>query len=257
MIKKIYDTEIKYYNCFCDSIVLENCIRFFDNRIMDMYSHNFTYIKDDVSNLNLIKIIKKEIENRKQNGHKFLRVVTSANLNKEILNELSIKYDIEEYNYYGTSTDQYKHLKIRPDTEVLKADNTIVAEHGRFVDVCANYEAMTLEFAIRRINRKYEVYDDPSKELDLYVCYNGSEPVGNCELLLNETIAKIEDFDVLEIYQRKGYGTFTIRSLLKNCSDMGIGEAYLVTDKEDTAKEMYLKCGMNLVGRRYEIMFHL
>lgn len=257
MIHKIYDTEIKYYNYFCETEIFENCIRYSDNRIRDMYSHNFTYIKDDVSNLNLIEILKNEIDNRKQNGHKFLRVVTSAQFNRNLLDQLLIKYDLEEYNYYGTSTEQYKHLKIRPDTEVLKADSTLIAEHGRFVDVCANYEAMTLEFAIRRINRKFEVYDDSSKELDLYVCYNGCEPVGNCELLLNENIAKIEDFDILEMYQRKGYGTSTISSLLKYCSDNGVEEAYLVTDHGDTAKEMYVKCGMKLVGKRYEMMFHL
>lgn len=35
----------------------------------------------------------------------------------------------------------------------------------------------------------------------LYVCYYNDIPIGNCELMLNNEVAKIEDFNILENYQ--------------------------------------------------------
>ena len=139
---------------------------------------------------------------------------------------------------------------------VLKADKPDINQDGRMVDIVANYQSMTLEFAIRRIDRKFKVYSS-DKALDLYVCYDGIEPVGNCELFSKGNLAKIEDFDIIEMHQRKGFGSYVIKRLLKVCHDNGIGEAYLVTDHDDTAKDMYLKCGFHLVGHRKELMFHL
>jgi len=127
------------------------------------------------------------------------------------------------------------------------------------VDVIANYEDMTLEFAIRRIDRKFKVYDDSKKPMNLYVCYDGNEPVGNCEMFVNEEqkIAKIEDFDIIQMHQRKGFGSFVMRSLLKKCHEKGIKEAFLLTDSNDTAKDMYMKTGFSIVGQRVELMFDL
>ena len=66
-----------------------------------------------------------------------------------------------------------------------------------------------------------------------------------------------EDFDIIEMYQRKGFGSFVLRTLLKECSENGIEQAYLVTDHDDTAKDMYAKCGFKPVGKSFELMFHL
>jgi spore maturation protein CgeE len=257
MINSIYETEIKYINYFCEADNFDDYTRFKDDHIKDMYSHNFTYINHDVPADRLIEIINSEIEYRRNGNHKFLRVATSSLIDSSVIEKLPLKPDVEQYDYLGVSTEYYSHIKEKEHVEVRLCDNPKDNEHGRMVDIVANYQHMTLEFAIRRIDRKYQVYNDDSKSLNLYVCYDNLEPVGNCELLKNNHIAKIEDFDIIEMYQRKGFGSFVLRTLLKECSENGIKQAYLVTDHDDTAKEMYAKCGFKPVGKSFELMFHL
>ena len=72
-----------------------------------------------------------------------------------------------------------------------------------------------------------------------------------------DSIAKIEDFDIVEMHQRKGFGSQVLRTLLKSCHEDHIKYAYLVTDHDDTAKDMYLKSGFKLVGKRVEMIFSL
>lgn len=255
MLDKIYATEMKYYKTLCQSKTYDAYTRFEDLNIKDMYSHNFVFISSTISEEEFIKVVEDEITVRLKAGYKYFRLVTSHDVSKEWLNKIKYKYDLEMYDYYGsyTNNSSIKHNKAL----VKKAVSDLDYDHGRCLDIAANYRHMTLEFAIRRIDRKIQVYKDSNNDLDLYICYDDLEPVGNVELLTDGKMAKIEDFDILDIYQKKGYGSTTLSFLLKECQGKGIEYAYLVTDHDDTAKSMYEKCGFTVVGNRTEIMFHL
>jgi len=257
MIDKIYNTEIKYKENFCKTEVFDNYIRFIDDNIMDMYSHNFTYIKPDISEKEFCTIVSSEIKYRMEMKKPFLKVVTSFKINPKLLKKLPLIPNLEISDYFCISTDDFINLKEKENAYVVMSNIPKVAEHGRIVDIVANYENMSLEFAIRRIDRKFQIYSDKSKPINLYVCYNDIEPVGNCELMINHEIAKIEDFDIIKMHQRKGFGSHMLRSLLKICNDNQVEQAYLITDHNDTAKEMYAKCGFKVVGNSTEMMFHL
>ncbi len=256
MISKINDAEVKYLNYFCEDEDYGNFIRFKDDNIKDMYSHNFTYIKPGVSSENILKIVNSEIEYRKKNKKNFLRIVINSNFDSNIIEKFLLKPDIEHYDYLGISTKNYNNIKEKENAKVILADNLKVNEDGRLVDIVANYQNMTLEFAIRRIDRKFQIYNDVTKQLNLYVCYDNIEPVGNCELMINDNIAKIEDFDIVGMHQRKGYGSNALKTLLKICKEKNIEDAYLVTDHDDTAKNMYVKCGFKTIGECFELMFN-
>ncbi len=131
---------------------------------------------------------------------------------------------------------------------IHKADEYEILTAGINVDILANQQHMGEDFAKRRIERKSEVYRSTDTNLDLFVCYADNKPIGNCELLHNDNIVKIEDFDILTDYQRKGYGTQFLKFLLEEAHKYGSEIAYLVTDQEDSAKEMYTKCGFSKVG---------
>ena len=62
---------MKYLNYFCEDEDFGNFIRFKDNNIKDMYSHNFTYIKPEVSSEDILKIVNSEIKYRRKNKKKF------------------------------------------------------------------------------------------------------------------------------------------------------------------------------------------
>lgn len=257
MINNIYKMEVQYIKLFCEYEDLGDYYRFYDNHIKDMYSHNFIYIKEHVNVKDIPSIIQQEILYRKSQGMKFLRVMVQGAIEQAVFDQVSVAHDVEIFDYFGISSEQYTSIRPREGASVKLCSDVKESEHGRLVDIAANYRHMTLEFAIRRIDRKYRVYSDQGNALDLYVCYDGEEPVGNCELLVGDELAKIEDFDILDIYQRKGFGSHMIRSLLHKCYEKGIENAYLVTDHGDTAQEMYEKVGFQRVGQRTEVMYHL
>lgn len=257
MIQKIEACERAYLEQFCVAEVLENYIRYSDPKLQDMHSHHAISIDSDILEETVVRIIQKEINTCKQQGKKYLLVSTGAPVSQKAIQKLNHEFSFSEYLYYAIETEKYEGIQMKASSKVVKADNQKSRRDGRYADVIANYRNMTADFAIRRIERKFLVYDDPTKPLDLYVCYNGEEPVGNCELMLSEGIAKIEDFDVLDIYQRQGYGSQILRALLAVCIEHRVSTAYLVTDSDDTAKDMYLKTGFRLVGGRSEIMFQL
>jgi len=45
--------------------------------------------------------------------------------------------------------------------------------------------------------------------------------------------------------------------MLKDCYEKGIEEAYLITDSDDTAKDMYKKCGFSKIGEKTELHYFI
>jgi len=249
--------EKQYIRCFCEEEDLGNYFRYKDDLIKDMYSHNFIMIDHRVSEAEIQQIIEKEILYRRHQGKRFLRLMTSAPISERKVKNIHPNVDIEVYDYFAIQAEDHHVLKAKDKAIVRIADNDSVKRDAVLVDVIANYKGMTLEFASRRIERKLQVYSDKRNELNIFVCYDDIEPVGNCELLIGDKIAKIEDFDIMEIHQKKGFGTYVLKSLLERCYEKGIEAVYLVTDHDDTAKEMYKKNGFKCIGNRTEMMFHL
>ena len=77
------------------------------------------------------------------------------------------------------------------------------------------------------------------------------------EMLSTIGVAKIEDFDVLPKYQRKGYGSALLKEIICIALEQNARIIYLVTDEDDTAKEMYLKIGFEKVGEKTQLFFTL
>ena len=65
--------------------------------------------------------------------------------------------------------------------------------------------------------------------------------------------AKIEDFVIMDEYQRKGYGSCLFSYVIEELKKKGIHDIYLVADLEDTPKVMYAKMGFTEVGRGYQV----
>lgn len=190
MINRILDTELKYIECFCDAERFDGYTRYSDDSIRDMYSHNFTYINKDVTEEAFISIVAAELEHRRANGKTYLKIVSNASFVGDVIERLPMKPDVDHYDYFGTSTNTYETIRERNGANLVLANTPKSAEHGRMVDIVANYIHMTLEFAIRRIDRKFKVYNDDTMPLNLYVCYDGIEPVGNCELFFQRQNCK-------------------------------------------------------------------
>ena len=253
MFNKMIDLEQVYAKQFCESKEDEDTISFWDNHIPDMYTHNFTLLKKKVD---LNEILIKEINERRGRGFNFLILGMYHPVDEKILNSLPIKPTVSIYDYMFIETDKYVNLKGNEACEVKKADTLEVLEDGISVDILTNQAGMGNDFATRRIARKAQIYKQPESAVDLYVCYHNNIPIGNCELMVHNGMAKIEDFDILEAYQKKGFGTAVLRHLLEQAAAK-TDIAYLITDQADTAKDMYKKCGFHKAGEKTELFFEL
>lgn len=256
MIDFLINTEIEYTKCFSKYSEEEKIIRFRDDKISDMYCHNYTLLKGFMSEEEIIHLIKEEIEQRKKECKDFLHVEFNFNIDSELLNSFEIKPEVSILDYMYITSDKFNTLHGNDECTIKIAETEAVMEDGITVDIEANSQAMGEDFAGRRIQRKAMAYREENN-LSLCVCYLNEVPIGNCELFLNKKTAKIEDFDILDKYQRKGFGTSVLKELLKRSNSSGAEIAYVVTDSEDTAKEMYKKCGFVKAGAKTVLHFSI
>ncbi|MBW9156194.1 GNAT family N-acetyltransferase [Clostridium tagluense] len=254
MLKFLIDTEIEYTKCFSKYFEDEKIIRFRDEHICNMFAHNYTLVKCCMSEQEIYDLIVKEIMQSKKEGKSFLQVEYNFNINSQLLNSFEIKPEVTIQDYMYITSDKFNVLCGNNECTIKSAKTEDVMEDGIRVDIEANSHAMGEDFAIKRIQRKAMAYR-AENNLDFFLCYHNEVPIGNCELFFNKKTAKIEDFDILEKYQRKGFGTSVLKELLKRSSDFGAETVYVLTDSEDTAKEMYKKCGFLKIGAKTILNF--
>lgn len=257
MLSKYIETEIKYAKAFSESFENEELIRFWDDNIENMYSHNFTYIKNNAETNRLRNLILDELKLRESLGKGFLQIVCDFNIPKELIESLPIAPEVSSYDYMYIETERYNLLNPNQHCIVTKADTEEKFRDGVNVDILANEGIMGKDFATKRIKRKSDIYNLIDSNLDIYVCYSNEKPIGNCELFINDKVAKIEEFNILEQYQKRGFGTAVLKHLLNELYGKNIGIAYLITDSSDTVREMYIKCGLRKEGEKTELFFKL
>jgi spore maturation protein CgeE len=257
MFCKFTKTEIVYTKKFTENYKDNEIIRFYDKDLQDMHMHNFTYIKNNVCKDNFRKIIFDELEKRMDENAKFLRIEFNFSVDEDFISNLPQVPEVTKYDYMYIEPKMSEYLSGNEECIIKKAISERILKEGIEVDILANELVMGTEFARKRIYRKSEVYKQLHSNLDLYVCnYNGIS-IGNCELMLSNNIAKIEDFDILKNYQRKGFGTSVLKHLLEEAKNNCIKIVYLITDSDDTAKDMYKKCGFKKAGEKTELFFNL
>ncbi len=254
LLEKLFQMEVEYVKLFSEVREDKQALAFTDVHLPDMYNHNFSLYQ---SSDGLIDYINNELKKQEVKDKGFLRVVTHDTVNATAVSELLVQPEISTFDLMYIETGYYSGMQGNPNCSVLCADNEAVMDDGMKVDVLANQEGMGLDFAERRIARKAREYKNPEKPIQLFVCYHEDRPVGNIEYIPFDGIVKLEDFDILEEYQRKGFGTSVLKHLVEKASHDNIKYAYLITDSQDTAKEMYVKCGFKKIGEKTELFFRL
>ncbi len=254
LYERILGTELKYVKCFSDYIEEYKSIRFKDGKLVDMYMHNFIFLKELMEKDELRIFIEKKLEEVQRENKDYLHIMIDYGIKWHDLKDMIPEPEITEYCFMASAPKGFNKLKVKDDCFVLKANTLEILSDGSLADIQANKSAMGEEFARKRIKRKIEVYKN-NPNLNLYVCYKGKEPIGKCELFIEDGIAKIEDFDIVEEYQKQGYGTSMLHKLLEESLCAKVDISYLITDHFDTARDMYRKCGFSTCGIKTSILF--
>ncbi len=256
MINKIKHTELSYFKEFASVVETKEYICFNDPKLPQMNHHNFTYIHENLDRDTLISTIQNEIDLRVSSHEDNVLFISDFKIDEKIFEELinnkKGKISYYSFDYMSVPTQNHSQLNHRADFKVLKADNDAVLADGIAIDIVANVPYMG-DFAKDRVERKADIYRDSQKKTNLYVGYHNDDCIGNCELFIDGTIVKLEDFDIIEKYQRKGFGTSFMKEMMSIAHKGGIETLYIVTDSDDTAKDMYTKCGFTKAGTKYEV----
>lgn len=254
--KNILNCELEYAQCFSDHYDHNNVIRFRDNEIKDMYDHNFTYVKEEVSDIELIRIVEEEISFRLYEKSDYCKVSCYFHVDSSIMDKFKYKGELSTLGMYSYDISKLSKLKTISDAEIKRVENEEMVDDILYCDLQHNELRLGREFCTRRSYKRGKAYVS-DKRVNSYVCYHNGEIIGKCDLLIFNGAAKIEDFAVIPAHQHKGYGT----TILKNLINIALGEnchtIYLNTDEDDTPKYMYQKLGFNKIGESMNLLFKL
>ena len=243
MINKIIHCELAYSRCFSKEIKTVHGIRFTDSELLDMYDHNYTYLPKISTN-----ILTQEVLDCFKTQD-FCKLVSYEPPIDSIPNG-----EISLMGVYQFDWAEVLNLKDRDDLviEVLKQIDTVADLIA--CDLAHDEQTLGYDFCVRRATRRKNVYLS-NDGVDCYIAYYKGHPIGKCDLFIHDEIAKIEDFGVNPCYQHQGFGTAILKSMIETAIQQNCQLIYLVTDEEDTAKDMYQKLGFHKIAQRTDYFF--
>lgn len=118
--------------------------------------------------------------------------------------------------------------------------------HGKEIDRLT-FGMEYASFSDRRFDRKLSRYADESSQINHFVCLIDEQPVGNCDFFYHGEWGKIEDFDVVEQFQRRGCGSAVIEAVRDFAMEKGVKYLFLQVEKDNRAVEMYSKLGFQQI----------
>ena len=254
--EKLLLCELSYLKCFSEHFEYKDFIQFRDNLIIDMYSHNLTYfIRKEMDNQTIQDYVEQEITHCLSKGKKYCNLIFSGSVNDLLISYFKKQPEVTIYGFYVFDKLFLSKLKGKENCVVVKVDSTEMVEEIVQLDL-EQYGDWGTDFCNRRGRRNGKVY--LAKDgVESFICYDNGVAIGKCDLFINDGVAKIEDFDVLPKYQRKGYGSALLKEIICKALEQNAKLIYLVTDEYDTAKEMYLKIGFEKAGEKTQLFFTL
>jgi len=255
MFNLLMEAELNYVRCFSKELKTREFIRFWDDELDDMYAFNLTIIQDNAPIEDINNIISKEFKHSRSIGKEFLVIEINGEAQEEFLHNLKVKpSSVDKLYYMSIPTEEYKNMKFNKECNVEEVKTEYKFQELIKLSIFDNAPNWGKVFSEERITRKVKSYKD-NNSLKVFLSYKDTLPMGSCELLIYNKVAKIEDFGVSEKFQRKGFGTTIIREMLKKSFEDQAEIAYVITDSKDTAMEMYKKCGFKKVGEKTQLIF--
>lgn len=252
-INELDAAEEEYLRLFCDVTDTALFRTFKDDSLKGMYSHHFTKMTTPYHPILLREVL---AESHKALNRTFVHVKLPFNVRVD----KKMMYSLTMDDYFCDLDLYYLHdLK---SLDVCSRIVTKVGEGAAFRDACRAmelYDARHINagFANTKLKRKKPFYQ--SKQIRLFVCYENGVPIGSAELYISpiSKIAKIEEVAILDEYQRRGYGTSFMKSLLNESKRLGAEFAYLVTVNETSSRAFYEKLGFVKVLEQENIFKNL
>ncbi|MCF7933397.1 MAG: GNAT family N-acetyltransferase [Spirochaetia bacterium] len=195
-----------YSSLFAHSCRTEYGMRYTDALIPDMYCHN--YLRLDTDRIrDFASACEQERSYRTGLGQKTVHIVIDDVRADTLASYVPAAY-CKDVIMMAAGVEEVSRLQLpaAPGILIRVAQDPADLEIGALIDMRAFGEPFR-DFARRRFERRKAVYCDPAIAFEHIICTRDGEPVGNCDLMIDHELAKIEDVDILEGHQHRGYGT--------------------------------------------------
>lgn len=239
LAKAVMNNEYSLTRLFCDEIIDDNFIRFYDNKIRDMYDHNFSDVYSELTPEILAKI--KHIREERNEG--FININSFFEIPElEILGyEKSVtvtmateKLAIPPLKVKGVT---YKNLKDKP--ELI---NDFIA-----LDLKYYGKEYGESFVGRRMYRYFtETLKDTG--VNYFGCYINNKLVALCYSYYAYGVVALDGLIVEEEYRHKHIAINLIKHIqdfYQNCP------IYLHAEHEGYPESIYLKIGFRTLYQKY------
>ncbi len=238
LIEEIIKVENRYSQLFSELKITEMGLRFTDKNILDMHCHNFIRVeKENIKHI--VEIVETEMMFRKENGQSTIQVEffdTDLSAEYDSLGDINTTTQIV---MYAKKEDLvFKERNINASIHIAESDSDF--EKGKNIDILNSDD---VDFPTRRYERKIEKYKNPDSGINNVICYKDDELMGNCDFFISGKFGKIEDFDVVEKYQRKGFGSGIIKEIYDYGTNDGVEIFFLQVESDNSALDMYKKIG--------------
>lgn len=249
--ESLCEVEAAYIKTFADVVKTPYGFRFIDNQLKNMYCHNFLRLSfEHVTEVQTV--LEEERAFRKANGNPVVqleifdcpRALLETFLPPDKLQEQTLMYvEIDTLIQAGSGKPyRKKDPDYKTDPELHFASCEADFEKGILLDM-ESFGLGFAEFAKQRYKRKQSDYADPKIPMLNMICYTEENLIGRCDFFYTGKYGKVEDFDVVERFQRRGYGTEILHEIAVYGKKQGVEIFQLQVDSDNSAQEMYRKLG--------------
>lgn len=218
--------------------------------MLNYYSENFVAFKQMPSIHEFESTSSYLREFHKKNGQNHLMFILPENksLNHEFQKYLNLnEYDYSYNELYFIQPEDFPKFTKNPDIVV---ENVKSETMDTFLQLQFNID---LKFGVDFAKGKQAIYKTNfnNKNWKEVIAYYKGIPAGTLDLIISDTTVEIDNFVVLEHFQRRGIGTHMQKYVMEQFPNHVV---ILVAEGGGTAREMYIKQNYKCVGYQYEIL---
>ena len=232
-IIQLIETEISYVSQFSVIDRYDTYLIAHDDFQKDKYFHNFMMIFDECINEDELKAYE-----NKQLAEGFV-IFRFESMNQRAYPLLE-NYTLETYGYFHAPIDNLAFSNQVPcQIKVVDPRND-----EAFFDFLYQEDIVYGEaYAKSNASRLNQVLTQNQSNFFYMKLEVDQKMIGHVNATVCGAVAKIDEFQIKKSHQRKGYGSALMSAMVQTLKERNIRDVYLVTDMDDTAKDLYVRYG--------------
>lgn len=248
-LEELHSLERAYARLYSQESKTPYGRRYTDHELPDMYCHNFLRLDDDSLD-RFDQARREEQAYRKAIGCPMVQLEYFGHTRPEGMEKLDAQ-QVKTQLLMSVELDQFQSRDTLASCSLVVACTPEHAQAGKKIDQIA-FGSEYAAFAARRFDRKQKVYEKKTTAIEHLLLRAEGHYVGNCDLLVTGHAAKVEDIDILEEFQGRGYGRALLGYVAQRAADKGARFLALQVDESNkVARGLYHSVGMRVYDRNH------